>query len=239
MAYDFLVIAAHPDDAEVQMGGTIAKLVKMGHRALIVDLCDGEPADYAAPGIRHGQALAAARLLGADREVLAGQDRFIVDDIPTRLAIARLIRLHRPGMVFGTTGACIHPDHMAMDPLVTAAVFYARLKNWDRVPGGEALAGTEPWEIRRLFFPHCKMEPAWGDFAFAVDVSDMYAIKKKALAAYSSIFTVEAGDQLLDLYEAEDAHMGRLFGLAYAEVFKSLSPLIVSDPTVFLPGMHG
>ena len=43
----------------------------------------------------------------------------------------------------------------------------------------------------------------------------------------------------LELYEAEDAHMGRLFGLAYAEVFKSHSPLLVTDPTVFLPALHG
>ena len=239
MSYDLLIIAAHPDDAEVQMGGTIAKLTAAGRHALIVDLCDGEPADYAPPGTRRVQALNAAKILGADRVFLDRQDRFIVDDIPTRLAVAGLIRQHRPHMVFGTTGACIHPDHMAVTPLVTAAVFYARLKNWDRVPGGEVLANTEPWEIQRLFFPHCKMEPAWGDFAFAVDVSDTYALKKKALAEYSSIFTVQAGDQLLELYEAEDAHMGRMFGIAHAEVFKSHSPLLVGDPTVFLAGMHG
>ncbi len=167
------------------------------------------------------------------------QDRLIVDDIPTRLALARLIRQHRPKIVFGTTGACIHPDHAAMDPLVKAGVFYARLKNWDRVPGGEMLADTTPWEIERLFFPHCKMEPTWGEFAFAVDVSGTYALKKMALAEYSSIFKVDQGDELLELYEAEDAHMGRLFGIAYAEVFKSHSPLMVADPTVFLPGIHG
>jgi len=239
MTYDLIIITAHPDDAEVQMGGTIAKLTRMGQRALIIDLCDGEPTDFAAPGIRREQALRAAKILGADRVFLDRQDRFIVVDIPTRLAIAHLIREHQPRMVFGTTGACIHPDHMAVTPLVTAAVFYARLKNWDRVPGGESLAATEPWEIKRLFFPHCKMEPAWGDFAFAVDVSDTYALKKKALDEYSSIFSVETGDQLLELYEAEDAHMGRIFGIAYAEVFKSHSPLIVTDPTVFLPGIHG
>ena len=126
-----------------------------------------------------------------------------------------------------------------MRSLVTASVFYARLKNWDRVPGGESLAGTEPWEIQRLFYPHCKMEPAWGDFAFAVNVSETYVLKKQALAEYKSLFQVEAGDQLLELYEAEDAHMGRLFGVAYAEVFKSQSPLLVPDPTVFLPALHG
>jgi N-acetylglucosamine malate deacetylase 1 len=239
MPYDLLIIAAHPDDAEVQMGGTIAKLTQLGHRTLIVDLCDGEPADYAPPGTRREQALRAARLLGADRLFLDGQDRFITDNIPTRLALAQLIREHRPRMVFGTTGACIHPDHASVDPLVTAAVFYARLKNWDRVPGGETLGDTGAWEIQRLFFPHCKMEPSWGEFAFAVDVSATYALKKQALAEYSSIFTVTAGDQLLELYEAEDAHMGRVFGVAHAEVFKSHSPLMVTDPTVFLPGIHG
>ncbi len=239
MAYDLMIVAAHPDDAEVQMGGTIAKLTRAGQRALIVDLCDGEPADYAPPGARREQAQRAARILGADRLILDQQDRLIVDNIPTRLAIARLVREHRPKMVFATTDACVHPDHAAVESLVTAGIFYARLKNWDRVPGGEALGGTEPWEISRLFFPHCKMEPAWGDFAFAVDVSETYKCKKQALEEYTSLFHVEAGDQLLELYEAEDAHMGRLFGLAYAEAFKSASPLLVPDPTVFLPALHG
>jgi N-acetylglucosamine malate deacetylase 1 len=239
MAYDLLIVAAHPDDAEVQMGGTLAKLTRAGHRALIVDLCDGEPADYAAHGVRRAQAIKAAQILGADRVFLDQQDRFISDTIPARLAVARLVREHRPQMVFATTDACIHPDHAAVGPLVTAAVFYARLRNWQRVPGAEVLAGTEPWEIQRLFFPHCKMEPAWGDFAFAVDVSATYPLKKQALAEYKSLFRVDEGDQLLELYEAEDVHMGRLFGLAHAEVFKSQSPLLVSDPTVFLPGLHG
>ena len=49
-----------------------------------------------------------------------------------------------------------------------------------------------------LFFPHCKMEPAWGrDFAFAVDVSETYAQKQAALMEYGSIFRAE-GDPLLE-----------------------------------------
>lgn len=240
MAYDAIVITAHPDDAEVQMGGTIAKLADQGRRVLIVDLCDGEPADFAAPGVRLQQAQRAAEILGADRLILDGQDRFIQDSIARRLELANLIREHRPRWVFGTAEACVHPDHAAIEPLVTAAVFYARLKNWERVPGGDVLAETEPWIVDRLFFPHCKMEPAWGEsFDFAVDVSETYERKKRALAEYQSIFEVEAGDQLLDLYEAEDIHMGRIFGVAYAEIFKAHSPLLVDDLTVFRPGLHG
>jgi N-acetylglucosamine malate deacetylase 1 len=65
-----------------------------GLKTLIVDLCDGEPADYAEPGTRRKQALAAAGILGADRVFLGSQDRFIVDHIPTRLEIACMIRIH-------------------------------------------------------------------------------------------------------------------------------------------------
>lgn len=121
MTYDLMVIAAHPDDAEVQMGGTLAKLAQTGQRTLIVDLCDGEPSDHAQPGVRREQALRAAQILGADRMFLDLQDRFMADNIPTRLTLAHLIRQHQPKMVFGTTGACIHPDHAAVNPLVTAA----------------------------------------------------------------------------------------------------------------------
>ncbi len=237
-AYEVMVIAAHPDDAEVQMGGTIAKLSRKGHRVLIVDLCDGEPSDYAEPGVRREQAMRAAQILGADRVILDLQDRLIRDEIETRLRVAHLIRQHRPRWVFGTAEACVHPDHAAVEPIVTAAVFYARLQHWERVPGGEMLADTEPWAIDRLFFPHCKMEPTWGDFDFAVDVSDVYALKQEALAQYRSIFKAQ-GDTLLSLYEAEDLHMGRLIGVRYAEIFKSRGPLVVEDPTVFLPIPHG
>lgn len=241
MSYDVMVISAHPDDAEVQMGGTIALLTEQGKRVLLVDLCDGEPSDFAAPGVRAEQARRAAAHLGADRLFLDGQDRLIIDTIHLRLEVARLIRIHRPALVFATTDACVHPDHAAVGSLVSAAVFYARLDRWDRVPGGEALSDTQPWAVERLFYPHCKMEPPWGrDFAFAVDVSATYDRKRAALAEYGSIFKVEEGhDRLLTLYEAEDAYIGRLFGVAYAEAFKSQSPLLVRSPTVFLPALHG
>ena len=72
-----------------------------------------------------------------------------------------------------------------------------------------------------------------------MDVSATYARKRAALAEYGSIFKVDGDDRLLTLYEAEDAYIGRLFDVAYAEAFKSHSPLLVASPTVFLPGLHG
>lgn len=54
----------------------------------------------------------------------------------------------------------------------------------------------------------------------------------------TSIFAPE-GDRLLALYEAEDRYFGRMLGVGYAEIFRSASPLLLRDPTVILPGVHG
>jgi LmbE family N-acetylglucosaminyl deacetylase len=238
MSYDALVIAPHPDDAETQMGGTLAKLSDRGQRVLIVDLTTGEPTEFAEEGIRARQAAEAARILGVDRINLGLQDRFLTDTRENRIELARLIRAHQPRWVYGIDDACVHPDHAAAVGLTRAAVFLARLGQWDRAEGGGRLADQEPWAVDRLFFPHCKMEPGWSDFAFAVDVSDVYDRKRRALAAYQSIFRAE-GDRLLTLYEAEDQYYGRMMGVAYAEIFRSASPLLVDDPTVFSPGLQG
>ena len=67
MSYDALVIAAHPDDAETQMGGTLAKLTDAGQRVLLIDLTDGEPTEFAERGARAKQAHEAARILEVER----------------------------------------------------------------------------------------------------------------------------------------------------------------------------
>jgi len=90
---------------------------------------------------------------------------------------ACLLRRHRPRMVLTTTGAGVHPGHKAVTDIVTHGVFYARLLKWGTVAGGERLQDTEPHEIERFFFGHCRMEPAWDRFDFAVDASDVYEVK--------------------------------------------------------------
>src|SRR5579859_1512402 len=144
MSYDALVIAAHPDDAESQMGGTLALLSDAGQRVLLVDLTAGEPTEFAEPGVRARQAEEAARILGVDRLTLPGQDRLLMDTLDVRLEVARLIREHRPRWVYGTADACVHPDHAAAAAITRAAVFLARLGQWERVPGPLASA----WPIR-------------------------------------------------------------------------------------------
>ena len=236
--FDVLAFAAHPDDLEAVMGGTARKLVGKGLSVLFVDLCDGEPTRYASRGERGRQARKAAEILGVERTTLPLQDRLISDTIDARLQIARLLRIHRPRLVFSTAGSGVHPDHKAVTDLVVNGVFYARLPKWEEVTMAEHLKDTEPHEIDRLFFGHCRMEPAWSRFDFAVDVTEVYTSKLAALRAYESVFS---GDQskLLAKYNAEDRYVGSLVGVEYAEAFRSRSPLLVDDPEVFLKTRFG
>jgi N-acetylglucosamine malate deacetylase 1 len=230
--FDVVAFGAHPDDLEAVMGGTAAKLAAKGRSILFVDLCDGEPTRHGRPGERDQQARKAASILGVHRQTLPLHDRLIRDTPDARLAVARLIRTHKPRLVFTTAGSGIHPDHQAVTDIVINGVFYARLPKWESIAEGEMLADTEPHEIERLFFGHCRMEPAWPSFDFAVDVTSVYERKLKALTIYESVFS-DSQAELLDKYTAEDRYVGSLVGVRYAEAFKTRSPLLVADPEVF------
>ena len=237
-AYDVVAFGAHPDDLEAVMGGTAAKLAAKGRSILFVDLCDGEPARHGERGERTQQAITAASILGVDRCTLSFRDRLIRDGTDARLAVANLIRIHKPRMVFTTAGSGIHPDHQAITEIVVNGVFYARLPKWDTLPEAEILADTSPHEIQRLFFGHCRMELPWPSFDFAVNVTDLYARKLAALQVYEAVFSGPQAD-LLEKYTAEDRYVGSLVGVRYAEAFKARSPLLVGDPEAFAGSRFG
>jgi len=142
--YDVIAFSAHPDDLEAVMGGTTVKLVRDDFSVLFVDLCDGEPPRHATREERHKQAVKAAGILGVERATLTLQDRLITDSVEARLQVARLLRKHRPRMVFTTAGASVHPDHKDVTEIVTNGMFYARLPEWGEIAGGERLEGAEP-----------------------------------------------------------------------------------------------
>lgn len=238
--FDVLAFGAHPDDIDVVMGGTIIKLVESGHSVLMVDVTDGEPTRYGACGQRAEQGQAAAQVLGASRVCLGFPDRGLADSIDVRVRIADLVRRHRPSTVFTTAGSGVHPDHQAVTQAVVNGIFYARLPKWDeaRLPDAQRLSDTSPHEITRLFFAHCRMEPAWERFDFAVDVSPVYERKLAAVRLFDTVFS---GDHaaLLDKYSAEDRYIGSQVGVRYAEQFRSRMPLVVDLPTVFQPARFG
>ena len=76
---DVIAVGAHPDDAEISCGGTLARLVEQGYQVGIIDLTDGEPTPRSpGPEVRLAESRQAASVLGAEfRETLT---------LPTRKA---------------------------------------------------------------------------------------------------------------------------------------------------------
>src|SRR5205085_4152821 len=94
---DYLVIAAHPDDAELGVGGTILALKAQGASVGVLDLTSGEPTPHGSPEIRQRETAAATAVLGLDwRGNLGLPNRSLTADLEARRLVAGMIRQLRP-----------------------------------------------------------------------------------------------------------------------------------------------
>jgi bacillithiol biosynthesis deacetylase BshB1 len=176
---DHLVIATHPDDAELGMGGSILLLQSQGARVGVLDLTDGEPTPHGSPEIRARETQAATEVLGlAWRGNLGLTNRRVVADLEARGLLAGVIRQLRPQILFAPYWEDTHPDHVAASALVDAARFWAKLTKTD-LPG-------EPWFPRRIiyyFSIHLRIHPRP---SFVLDITPHIERKIQALSCYHS-----------------------------------------------------
>src|ERR1700750_1217664 len=94
---DYLVVAPHPDDAELGLGGTIAVLLAGGARVGVLDLTDGEPTPHGRRDIRARHAGAAPAVLGLSSRGTRGlPNRSLVADLDARARLAGALRALRP-----------------------------------------------------------------------------------------------------------------------------------------------
>jgi len=127
---DVLAITAHPDDAELICGGTLARAVMLGRKAGIVALTAGELGTRGSPQRREQEAEEAGRALGLTlRETVGLPDGGVVNSSETRARLALLIRGARPAVVITHWLKGRHPDHAVTAQLVRDACFVAGLKN--------------------------------------------------------------------------------------------------------------
>src|SRR5438552_4209825 len=134
-ALDYLIIAPHPDDAELAAGGTILSLKARGARVGVLDLTDGEPTPHGSPEIRRRETEAATAVLGLTwRGNLGLTNRRLQPDLDARARLAGSLRQLRPQTVFAPYWHDAHPDHVAASALVDAARFWAKLTKCD-LPG--------------------------------------------------------------------------------------------------------
>ena len=219
---DVLVIAPHPDDAELGMGGTIALMRSQGLAVGILDLTDGEPTPLGSPEIRGREAAAATAALGiAWRENLGLPNRRLRATLFARGALAGVIRRTRPRWLFAPHWIDAHPDHLAATRLAEAARFWAKLTKCD-LPG-------EPWHPQRIWYYGCVHLRSVRRPAFVVDITSTAAAKRASIACYASQFPPSAPRPTVpERVAAADAWWGGLIGTLAGEPFWSREPVGLS-----------
>src|SRR5262249_5587797 len=98
---DALAIAAHPDDVELCVGGTLIKLARLGYRTGILGMTRGESGTRGTPEHRAQEAQRAAQILGvAVRENLDLGDAHVWVNEESRAKLVRVLRRLRPRILF-------------------------------------------------------------------------------------------------------------------------------------------
>src|SRR5262245_34033818 len=214
---DYLVIAPHPDDAELGAGGTIAVLLAQGKRVGVLELTDGEPTPFGSPEIRKRETDESTAILGLTwRGNLGLVNRRLEADLDARARLAGVIRQLKPRFLFAPYWEDTHPDHVAASALVDAARFWSKLTKTD-LPG-------EPHFPARIFYYfaiHLRIHPKP---SVVIDVSSTIERKMQALACYRSQLIEgrpTTPPTLLDEVRDRARYWGWAIGTAYGEPFLS------------------
>jgi bacillithiol biosynthesis deacetylase BshB1 len=228
---DALVVAPHPDDAELGMGGTIVRLLGQGWRVGILDLTSGEPTPLGSPETRAAETAAANEALGNPwRANLGLPNRSLEPTLAHRRALAAAFRRVRPRLLFAPYWEDAHPDHTAATRLVEEARFWSKLSKSD-IPGPP----FHPARVLYYFSVHLRIveQPS-----FLVDISDQQAAKVAALRCYRSQLVdnqPEGRPGVIDSVCDRTRFWGHLAGVLHAEPFASREPIGLSSLDHLLP----
>lgn len=233
MNVDILVVAAHPDDAELAMAGSLLLLGRQGKKTGVVDLTRGELGSRGTPERRAEEAAAASRALGlAFRENLDLPDGSVRDGQLERMALVGTLRRCRPRLVFthhphDATG---HPDHRACSALVRHSVYLSGLAKIETDAERYRPEAVLYFNLPRRLFP-----------SFIVDISSVYAQRQEIVGAYRSQFhdphssepeTYLSDPRFQGMMDSVHRYWGALIGAEYGEAFWSRQPPALADPTL-------
>lgn len=229
-AFDIAGFCAHPDDAEMVMGGTLALEAARGRRVALVDLTRGESGSRGTPKTRAAEAAAAARTLGAvHRESLGLPDACLAVVPEQKDAVVAALRRLRPQVVLLQHWQQRHPDHAAASRIVYEAAFVAGLRNY-RPDLGPA------FRPQKLVYALPVTEAPEVAPSFVVDVTSVWEVKLQAIRAFASQFTPAPGesvtlpfDRFQEAIELAGRLQGQRIGVTFGEGFVTREPLAVAD----------
>lgn len=237
MNLDALVIAAHPDDAEICLGGTLLKLGEAGKRVGVLDVTRGEMGTRGTRAERDAETAAASERLGlAWRGNLELPDTRVVASQEARERLARLLRELAPRLVFAQHTEDLHPDHAASGVLAREAWYLSGLTRLAERDGGSSARRAR---LLLHYMGHVPFEPT-----LVVDVSAVWSRKVEVIRCYASQLAPSHardtgahllfGADILARAETRARYFGERIGALYGEPLLSRSPLPLGDLALLL-----
>jgi bacillithiol biosynthesis deacetylase BshB1 len=236
MKLDVLVIAAHPDDAEISVGGTILRLARAGKKVGVVDLTRGEMGTRGTAEDRDRETNAATKLMKlAVRHNLELPDGRVEINVDARERLAGLIREHEPEVVLAQHTDDLHPDHMAAGELARLAWYLSGLARLAETPRAKATkSARRPLRLYH-FMGHVPFEPT-----FVVDIGPVWEEKLALVRCYASQLAPANEDDrgqhflfgadILARMETKARAFGERIGVRYGEPLLHRGPLPCFDP---------
>lgn len=226
MKLDILAIGVHPDDVELGCSGTLLNEMKLGKKAGILDLTQGELGTRGTAQTRYDEAAAAAGILGVEvRENLKMRDGFFRNDEAHQLLLIAAIRKYQPEIVLANVLDDRHPDHGRAGHLIADACFLSGLvKVETKDENGQMQPKWRPKQVLHY------LQDWYHEPDLLVDISDVFEQRMQSILAYHTQFhtakTGEGGPQtyistpdFFDSIIARARMLGKRIGVKYAEGF--------------------
>lgn len=226
MKLDILVLAVHPDDAELGCSGTILKHIALGKKVGIVDLTRGELGTRGTAETRDTEAADSAKILGLHaRENLGFKDGFFQNDESHQLEVIRMIRKYQPEIILCNAFRDRHPDHGRASKLATDSVFLSGLP---KIKTQEYGIDQEAWRPRLLLH---YIQDQYIQPDVIIDITPYIETKIKSIQAFKTQFfnpeaeegpaTYISSPEFFESVIGRAREMGKSIGATYAEGFTS------------------
>lgn len=234
MKLDILVLAAHPDDAELGAGGTIAAHVAKGHNVGVVDFTKGELGTRGTPETRASEAAEAAKILGLTvRENLGLADGFFRNDEGHQRKVIAAIRKYQPEIVIANAIHDRHSDHGKGAELAADACFLSGLAKIETKDEQGNL--QKPWRPKAVYH---YIQSQFIEPDFIVDISAHWETKVNAVKAFKTQFfdpnskeptTYISTPEFMKMVESRAIELGHAIGVKYGEGFTMRRTAGVND----------
>ena len=232
---DVLGIFSHPDDLELQVGGTVLKLKELGYKVGALDMTQGEMSTRGNLESRAKETAEASAILGLDlRENLELPDGHTHVNEEARTWLVKALRRLKPRVVLTHQLDDPHPDHDHVARIVRESCRLSSMKNYDAETGEDKI--PVPMVAHNVF--SINLRPS-----FIVDVSGHVEKKMEAIKAYASQFhdpeskepaTRLTSETFLNEVENRTRYFGSLIGVEAGEPFFVREALNIDDPFALL-----